>query len=327
MLLGTVRGYRLRRVNNFDFITTKIESALVTLMHNRFRPLLTKSVKQTYLNHSIGKLFEKTFFTFCETVAIQQFVECGAHEAHASQEISRILPDCSVFAYEANPFVFETYRKELEGTGISYLNLAVSNSTGNANFSIKDKDTKSWSSEGYLSPEKDVTSTKSFSIATTTLDSEWESRFKRVRTAIWVDVEGSNRMLIEGGTSFFKEADIVCIFIEVQTSLVWPHDLNPYEVCAILEEKGFVAVARDWPRHWGCNIFFVHRNFYHHAHTIIEEFYRQIPFLNISFFPQVHIKSLLGALKRSLLSLLPRSSHKRLHQVAALLGSRSSSDH
>src|ERR1700678_4051107 len=65
--------------------------------------------------------FLELFLEVCGLVAPDASFEVGAREARYSTEIKRRQPEISCHAFEANPYVFERFRKTLR-PDITYLN-------------------------------------------------------------------------------------------------------------------------------------------------------------------------------------------------------------
>ncbi len=269
---------------------------------------------------------ESFFLELCEEFRIEQFLECGAHDAYASRIIKSRLPGTNVVAYEANPFVYHNYKSLVDASGAIFVNLALSDSNDSLSFVIKDKDSKSWSSEGFLAHNQDDLQQSSFEVACTTLDAELDNRLGRVPTALWIDVEGSNRRLISGASIFLSETDIKFIYIETQVDTTWEDELTAVQLCIELNRFGLEPLVRDWPYHWGCNILFVHESLIKKSIPFLNQYLEKVSEARISYFPSPDIMNLLSLVKRAILGFVPRSFHSYIHKLAAFLGSKSSAD-
>ena len=279
-----------------------------------------------YVNTAIGQMLESFFLQLCEEFRVEQFVECGAHDAHASRLIKSKMREVNVVAYEANPFVHQNYRNLVESSGVTYLNSAISDSKESMSLILKEKDTKSWSSEGYIYPNQDKLPLNSFRVACTTLDAELDGRLKEVSTALWIDVEGSNRRLIRGSTYFLKHVETKLLYIETQVEKMWEDELLAIELCTELKKFGLEPLVRDWPYHRGCNILFVHESIFEESVLILNQYLGKVAVAKISYLPPLNIMNFLRRMKRAILRFVPQALHAYVHKVAAFLGSKSSAD-
>lgn len=62
--------------------------------------------------------------------------EIGAHEAGFSTLMAKALPETGVFAFEANPEVFEEYSQRITAAGVRYQNLAILDRDGENKFAF-----------------------------------------------------------------------------------------------------------------------------------------------------------------------------------------------
>jgi len=310
----------------FDEITAKVETTFNECMNNNTRPWLTSFRRKIYVNTVIGQMLESLFFQLCEEFRVEQFIECGAHDAYAARLIKAKMQEANVVAYEANPFVHKNYRNLVEASGVTYLNSAVSDSDETLIFVLKEKDTKSWSSEGYIPQNQEELPLNGFRVPCTTLDAELDGRLKEISTALWVDVEGSNRRLIRGATYFFKHIKTQLLYIETQVERVWEDEFVAAELCIELKKFGLVPLVRDWPYHWGCNILFVHESLIGDTVPFLNQYLEKVAVAKISHLPPLNIMNLLRRIKRAILRYVPKILHTYVHKVAAFLGSKSSAD-
>ncbi len=78
------------------------------------------------------------FINIQHLLPVQSIVEIGAHEAGFSLSVKKKFPQFNVFAYEANPYVYEKYinTPAIQNSAIHYEHLAVSNYDGDVTFHI-----------------------------------------------------------------------------------------------------------------------------------------------------------------------------------------------
>jgi FkbM family methyltransferase len=314
-------------MHRFLELSNRLENQLEVCKQENWRPLLVTELKSGYFIEESAVLLENLFYKLCLELSVLQFVECGAHDAYASQKIKKLLPGIHAVAYEANPFVFANFQKQIESSNVKYINSAISNKVGTLSLVLKPKDTKSWSSEGFLELDSDLDpKLKRIKVLTTTLDIEFSKFLQKVSSAIWIDVEGSNKVLVQGSEESLGAAFIDLIFIETQLDRVWKTEFTAEELCSKMDEFGYVPIARDCPGHWGCNVIFVRKARVYECDFLVDSYFDQLGTIRLPFFPRIQLRTRLGQIKRALLRKLPKSLEGRAHKLFAILGSKSSSD-
>lgn len=311
-------------MQSWSNLTKEIEDEFHRIYRTRKKSLIKS--QELHLNTFIGSNLEDVFFSMCKDFEISQFIECGAHEAHASLRVLAQTPQASIFAYEANPRVYARYLPTFPSS-MKYMNFAVSNSQEGVFINIKSGHTPSWSAEGFVgkSPESQGLHI-SIPVPTTTLDVEAIKMSQSKRTAIWIDVEGSNHLLVEGGKKFFSQDNVKLLYIETQIEKMFPGEYTAQELCDVLRGFGFDPVLRDWPFHWGCNILFVRRELFPHVERYRQAFWRANDNYRIPFLKPPDFRTLLRRIKLFMLKLLPEGLHFSVHRLARTLGSKSSAD-
>jgi len=82
-----------------------------------------------------NKQLVSLFYKKAKEIKPDIFCEIGAYEASASKELSTI-ENISIFAYEANKYIYEMYRDDKDLKNVNYKNFAISNTTEKVNFYI-----------------------------------------------------------------------------------------------------------------------------------------------------------------------------------------------
>jgi FkbM family methyltransferase len=200
--------------------------------------LLTKDM-DILTNKQLVSLFYKK----AKEIKPDIFCEIGAYEASASKELSDI-ENISIFAYEANKYIYEMYRNDKGLKNVNYKNLAISNTIGKVNFYIMKDYVKSGANsllkrntETYSNLEYELTEVDSF-----TLDS-LHSKDKEKSYVLWIDVEGCGLQVLEGSKEILKNTKL--ILIEVENIQHWEDQKMDKEIISFLESYGFKIVARD----------------------------------------------------------------------------------
>ena len=314
-------------MNKFIELTTDVDTRLASFMETKWRPFLSKKEKRAIFVEKSARLLEEIFYEICTEANILQFVECGAYDAFASRKFKSRFSDIKAIAFEANPHVYGNFINLMQASGVKYVNKAVSNKVGTQELIIKSKDTKSWSSEGYLSfDDEENPNLEKIDIKTTTLDLEMVNSLSELPTALWIDIEGSNKVLIEGAESFLKSNLIEVILIETQVDLVWKWDFDPFELCQELSLYGFEPIARDCPGHWGCNIIFVNQRLLFETISLKSKYLQQLELIQLPYFPDIQYRTVLSKLKRMLLRSSSPKNQEHFHKMFSLFGSKSSRD-
>jgi FkbM family methyltransferase len=314
-------------MRQFTELTREVDIRFAKCMKTNRRPLISKKKKKALFIEKSARLLEEIFYQVCENTKISQFVECGAHDAFASRRFKTRFPAIKAVAFEANPHVFDNFLGLVKTAGVIYINKAISNRVGNQGLFLKSKDTKSWSSEGYLRfDDEDDSKLEQVEVATTTLDFEIANSLSKLPTALWIDVEGSNKVLIEGAKSFLESNLVEVILIETQVDLVWKEDFNAIELCQEFGSYGYELVARDCPQHWGCNLLLVKQESNLASSKLESEYLRQLELVKLPYFPDIQFRTILGKFKMAILNTQSPRIQRGLHRIFSTLGSRSSRD-
>ncbi len=314
-------------MRQFTDLTSEVDFRFASCMKANRRPFISNKKKKALFIEKSARLLEEIFYQVCEDTKISQFVECGAHDAFASRKFKSKFPTIKAVAFEANPHVFDNFFGLVKAAGVIYINKAISDRVGTQGLFLKSKDTKSWSSEGYLRFD-DVEDSKleRIQVATTTLDLEMANSLSKLPTALWIDVEGSNKVLVEGAKSFLESNLVEVILIETQVDVVWEKDFSAIELCQEFHSYGYELIARDCPQHWGCNLLFVKKKSTLGLSNLNSEYLRQLELIKLPYFPEIQYRTILGKFKRAILATQSPGIQRGLHRMFSTLGSRSSQD-
>jgi len=180
-----------------------------------------------------NKQLVSLFYKKAKEIKPDVFCEIGAYEASASKELSDI-ENISIFAYEANKYIYEMYRNDKGLKNVNYKNLAISNTIGKVNFYIMKDYVKSGANsllkrntETYSNLEYELTEVDSF-----TLDS-LHSKDKEKSYVLWIDVEGCGLQVLEGSKEILKNTKL--ILIEVENIQHWEDQKMDKEIISFLE--------------------------------------------------------------------------------------------
>lgn len=165
-------------------------------------------------------------------------IEVGSYDADFSKAIrDRNIP---VYAFEASPDVYERFKNDMEG--ISYINKAITDYDGYVTFNIQNKNQAA--SVGHNGIKSGRWKTDSFvDVPCSSLDSYFAST-ENEKIALWIDCEGANKEVLEGGQRILSMTE--SIFIEVEHVQLWANIWTRSEVVHFLDIKGF-ALVNEYP--------------------------------------------------------------------------------
>lgn len=178
-------------------------------------------------------------------------IEIGAHEAGFSARLRRHLPDLDIIAFEANPDVHALHLPRLAPLGIDYRLQAVSSEAGRVRFRVPVVRGTTKMTMGSLMNFGDASGySVEHEVDAITLDS-----LERRDAALWIDVEGAIKQVLDGGEQTLRSA--LCVQVEMETQERWPGQMTDQAVIARMAQFGLTPVARDLARNWQYNAVFV----------------------------------------------------------------------
>jgi len=227
-------------------------------MENQIKNVFGEHFKELInLNISIEssqELLSKYFYYLQEILNPESTFEVGAFESDFSKKIKKQIPKIECWAFEANPYNFEYFskRNHFYSIGINYINLAVSNETGEIDFYIQDK---------ILSTNEEIDKIRGNNSILNRCDENISYISTRVKSislndffknfnlvdktkSLWIDVEGASENVLVGCSKSFE--NILSIMIEVENKEYWKDQWFSNDVIKYLEEKGFYPIMRDY---------------------------------------------------------------------------------
>lgn len=201
---------------------------------------------------------EELFFALVSAFEPQLFVEAGAKDAASSLRARGALPDARVVAFEANPHTHRRFARKhaYASMHVEYLHLALSDQAGTARFFVRTAPDGKPSADGQASLFTQLNDDKhhEVSVPATTLETFFgDHPFDRC--ALWIDVEGANRLVLEGGRSLLSRASVV--MIEVEDRPKWSDQWLVADTERFLRQHGLVPVGRDFQARHQYNLIFV----------------------------------------------------------------------
>lgn len=201
--------------------------------------------------------------------------DIGANDGQAALLAREIVPNSEVYAFEANPEIYQLHSPRLSAAGVHSLNLALSDRSGEATVYAPRTLSTMWvagdlveasiaeppdTGKTSLLRRNEVATYTEFRVPAKTLDdffSTAERPIAKSRFALWIDVEGAAALVLAGAEQLLQSTAV--IFIEVENRAFWKEQRTADYVCNFLRRRGFVPIARD--REYGddqFNVLFVH---------------------------------------------------------------------
>ena len=176
------------------------------------------------------------FIDLQETLKPSIYIEVGAFDAEFSKIILSKYPDAKIWAFEANPYVYE---KNYPIDNINYINKAVSDTLGFIQFELQ-KDTEKAAVNNSIMKRNEVKEYEYISVESLTLNSLF-SEFNNI--CLWIDCEGANREVLMGASNILSK--VSSIFIEVEKTEYWKDQWLDNDVKKYLAKFGFVLFDSD----------------------------------------------------------------------------------
>lgn len=211
----------------------------------------------------ITERLEKMLLELIVRINPDGFIEVGAYEAAFSLEMKKKFPRASIVAVEANPRVFQHFSDKVNKQDVTYLNLAVDEETAEIDFFIPEVIAgNKMPFAGRMGSTREVglreSESSKVTVSAKTLDSIAED-IRGEKLCLWVDVEGAAEKALRGGEETLKRTAIV--YVEMESSPVWKNQVLAPDVVRMLQDRGFVAVARDCQKWFQKNVIFLHRDY------------------------------------------------------------------
>ena len=194
------------------------------------------------MEHTVHDL-RNTFYFLTENFNPSCFIEAGCHSAFASKYIKQRLPECKVFAYEADPVNFIQFNVELKTLGINHVWKAVSEKEGTTTFYIqhpKPKNALAWQNNSVTQRTISPSAYVEFPVSSNCLDNMHSTD---ETYCMWVDLEGHAYEALQGATSILAKTKY--ILLEVEQEQHWVGQKVDTEVLEFLADLGFKVIGKD----------------------------------------------------------------------------------
>lgn len=206
------------------------------------------------------RVLEALFFRLVRELTPDLFIEAGALDGSTSRKARRFLPDAKITAFEANPYNYERHavRFKAEPCGVDYVHLALSDSDGQVTFNVRVIDGKpSTGGQGsILKVDTPSVEQEEVTVNARRLDSYFKpDSFDRC--AVWMDVEGASKQVLQGAEAILSKVDL--LFIELEDRASWKGQWLAGEVMEHLAKFDLLPVARDFQSRYQYNVLFLNR--------------------------------------------------------------------
>lgn len=188
----------------------------------------------------------------CRVIQPDYFFEIGAHEASTSVKVKRKLPQCGVYAFEADIDVFEYYKKKV-GRTIEYRNEAVANFSGALTFYKQIQPNGELFLNNSIKTKSSVEYSE-YKVNAVTVDDLFCSMAPG-SVVLRIDVEGNTYEVLSGARDTLK--NVKAIYAEVEDYEIWSGQKTAFAVHELLDEAGFVPVSRDVETPGQYNVFWL----------------------------------------------------------------------
>ena len=282
---------------------------------------------QLLLRKKTANILDSFFFDLISQFEIDYFVECGAHEAYASQKFVRNTNKKSI-VFEANPITFKKITKLNYDERITYINCGVGDKNCELNFFIP-KNNPDAANCSFLLKEKaklnnfDVKKIKVFNLNTIL-----KTQLKECNQfVLWIDVEGLTFEVLKGSSDYFKDNKTQCLAIkmEVEDGRIWKNQRSFDEILNYLISYNYYPIFRDFEYENQYNIVFIKENLLNKMRKISLEYNKKI--FNIKLTNEEMNNSYYEKLRLIKLNLTKKNNKfylLLLHIFFAIMGSKSS---
>ncbi len=203
---------------------------------------------------AVSRWLDDAFFALAQALEIDFLFECGAHDARTSVRFASAGKRSAV-AIEANPHTYDALTIGAQKSGVTTLNLGLSDKESTASFFIPEGMPHIANASFLKRPGKTY---EEVEIPLKTIDQLAETYGVESQSiALWVDVEGLAKSVLEGGKSLLGSARCKLVKVEVETKAHWSGQALADQVDALMQQCGLTPVLRDWEAEGQHNLIYV----------------------------------------------------------------------
>jgi FkbM family methyltransferase len=274
------------------------------------------------LNKKSAQIADQFFFECIKILKIKQFIEAGAREAYASKKLA--LTGIEAIAIEANPLTFNMITLP-NSNQIKCINCGVGAFKDEVNFYIPVNDLMAGNAT-FQPNEFDNYIIKKIKVEKID-DIINNNNFGHKLCALWIDVEGYQKQVLEGAQKILSNQNLLIIKIELEEVELFKGQSTAEVINDVLKKFEFEPVFCD--DEYGCQFNCIYiRKF---AINLIRPCLKKSLFELENFNPPLlqTLNLLLQTKKQALLTLLKKWSiyilgEKKGNQLSAFFGSKTS---
>lgn len=233
--------------NVFLFLAKIFERYHIKIEHLHARSRATKSY------NTIGTLGKTSLLELLTTMPT--IIEIGAHEGGDTMEFSLLFPKGRIYSFEASPKLFAMlYRRCYKLRNVTLVNAALSDRNGVSHFH---QSSGVYNASGSLLPPTEhlvrhpdvhFEPEDMVIVPTITLSEYFNITALKYVDLIWVDVQGAEKLVLEGGFEILKITKF--IYAEVSEISLYEGGTNYSELKLFLEKLGFITYQEFLPPEW-----------------------------------------------------------------------------
>lgn len=218
------------------------------------------------------------FLNLVQSIGPKLFFDIGANDGSIACRCKRLIPECEVWAFEANPQIHERFQAAVSAHGVRYTNLAIAGTTGQMTIyvprtlstAIVDGEVVAARSvepaitgKSSLLKRNEAATYIEFTVNSVRLDDVLSIRKmdgEERDIALWIDVEGAAAEVLSGAATVLRRTSI--LFLESENHEFWTGQKRCADLAKELIAAGFVPLDRD--REYGdlqFNTIFIHQSF------------------------------------------------------------------
>lgn len=198
-------------------------------------------------------ILDRCFFDLLRALEVQNFVECGAHDASAS--VTFMQHGSRALAIEANPLTYQERTKRAEAHGVTTLNIGLGATQGALDFYIPTDNPLAGNATFRPKRGKDY---RKESVPVETLNHLQERyALNEAPCALWMDLEGLAFEVLQGGDQLLAHPNCRALKVEVETFPFFEGQKLFHDVNSLLESYGFQAILADHEYREQFNVLYV----------------------------------------------------------------------
>jgi len=221
---------------SITYFQAKMISSIPSNLLGRMFPL----AHAKYIRRKSPGILDEFFFSVISKLDIKTLIECGANDARASKRVTQ--SGRRAIAIEANPVTYEKLTQKDAGA-VEAINVGLSDTSGELEFYVpKGQDT---AGDATFAPNPEF-EYDAKTVPTRPLDDIMSDHDGLSHDfALWIDVEGFQRQVLDGGKTTFSSSKCKLIKIEVESEETFEGQILAEAVDDRLHEFGFIPVFCD----------------------------------------------------------------------------------